>query len=161
MKHDLESLTALFKKLRADNPESWATSQISEGINQLGRFLFLREAWKKIVKPDDSSWISAMIQAAKDDPDGPGSGAGPALERMLAAGVSEQDITETVRVAQWELLFDFCCLLADPNLPEQEVADLSWQLVELDRAGNPLKAIDGLHESVLEMDPTGNEMRPS
>jgi len=39
-------LTELFKKLGAEDPESWANSQVEEGINQLGRYLFLRQAWR-------------------------------------------------------------------------------------------------------------------
>jgi len=39
-----EQLTALFQKLGARHPEGWARSQIKEGIPQLARFLFLRQA---------------------------------------------------------------------------------------------------------------------
>ena len=43
-----QELTELFRKLGAPHPEGWAHSQITEGILQLPRYLFLREAWRRI-----------------------------------------------------------------------------------------------------------------
>jgi len=43
---------------------------------------------------------------------------------------------------------------------EPEVADVAWSLVKVDDDGNVLASVNGLHESVLETDPTGREMRP-
>ena len=39
---NIGKLTALFQKFGAPDPESWAASQVEEGIPQLQRFLFLR-----------------------------------------------------------------------------------------------------------------------
>jgi hypothetical protein len=38
---------------------------------------------------------------------------------------------------------------------------VNWTLFEVDDDGEPLHAIDALHESVLDTDPSGREMRPS
>jgi hypothetical protein len=149
-------LTELFRKLGAQDPEGWAHSQITEGIPQLGRFLFLREAWKLVVGPDDSSWISEMRKLPAD---GPGGGIRPALDRLLATG-AESDLTTVVRTMQWQLLFRLCYLLNDPGDLEPEVGDVAWRLFQLDDDENPTVPIDGLHESVLETEPTGREMRP-
>ncbi len=40
------------------------------------------------------------------------------------------------------------------------VRHVAWALAQVDDAGNVLGGIGGLHESVLETDPTGREMRP-
>ncbi len=61
---------------------------------------------------------------------------------------------------QAELLFGLCYLLGDPGALEPEIAELGWTLQLLDEDENMLGAIDGLHESVLQTDPTGREMRP-
>jgi hypothetical protein len=61
---DLNELTALFEKLGARSPESWARSQLSEGINQLQRFLFLRQAWSLILREDDTDWIQSRWHRA-------------------------------------------------------------------------------------------------
>jgi hypothetical protein len=59
-----------------------------------------------------------------------------------------------------QLLFEICRLLEDPSIPESSVDDLGWALVETDTDFEPmLEAISGLHESVLDTDPTRREMR--
>jgi len=46
-------------------------------------------------------------------------------------------------------------------LTEKELSDFAWGLFQLDGDGTPVPpCIGGLHESVLETDPTGREMRP-
>lgn len=156
----LKELTALFRKLGARDPESWASSQHDEGIDQLARFVFLREAWKCVVPPNDVSWIGRVVANVKERPFDPGSGIGTALERLLALGADRKDIHEVVRAMQCELLFSLCYLLDGPDQLEPELADLSWQLVRADDDGEIIATIDGLHESVLETDPAGCEMRP-
>jgi hypothetical protein len=156
----LEELTALFRKLGAADPEGWARSQHDEGIDQLARFVFLREAWKAVIGPDDVSWIDKTIESTKRRPTDPGAGIGPALERLLAAGADREDIHETVRVMQYELLFSLCYLLEDPGQLEPEMAGLSWRLVRISEDGEVMGTIDRLHESVLETEPARREMRP-
>jgi hypothetical protein len=156
----LEELTDLFRKLGARDPEGWARSQHDEGIDQLARFVFLRQAWKGVVSPDDMSWIDRTIENVKARPSDPGAGIGPALERLLAAGADRKDIHEVVRVMQYELLFSLCYLLDDPGALEPELADLSWRLVHTNEEGETIGTIGGLHESVLDTEPAGREMRP-
>ena len=64
---------------------------------------------------------------------------------------------------QGRLLFDLCYQLDDSDVVEYPSADLpkvNWALVELNEEGNAVvRSIDGLHESVLELDPSGHEMR--
>ena len=157
---DEQQLTELFRKLGASDPEGWARSQIRQGIPQLPRFLFLRQAWREVVSPDNRSWIAEWLRRATQSPNSPGAGIGPALTRLLAAGAREDDLTTVVRVMQWWLLAGLCVLLDDPGVVESEVADIEWQLFLLDQNGAPLVPIVALHESVLETDPTGREMCP-
>lgn len=152
-----QQLTELFRELGAHEPERWAHSQIAEGIPQLPRYLFLRQAWSKIVRPDDHGW---MFEMRPKDPNAPGGALGPALDRILALGARPEDVTTVVRVMQWRLLSRFCVLLEDPGNLEDEIADTVWGLFLLDEDYNPVVPIDGLIESVLETDPTGREMRP-
>jgi hypothetical protein len=157
---DSEDLTELFRLLGAPSPEEWAASQAEEGIPQLHRFLFLRQAWKSIVSEDDTSWIGAAIAATALAPDAPYAGVGAALATLRAKGVADEEITDLVRGVQAELLFQFCYLLDDPEIDEEEAADVTWGLFAVDEDGTPLEPLVGLHESVLETDPTGREMRP-
>ncbi len=155
-----DELTALFKKVGARKPEGWARSQIEEGIPQLARFLFLRQAWAQVVRESDGKWIDAQIQNTDKRPDGPFAGTGLALRKLRARGATDEELTDLVRGMQVELLFQFCYLLEDPGAVEPEVKDIAWALVQVDNKGRLVGNIGGLHESVLETDPTGREMRP-
>lgn len=156
----VKSLADLFRKLGAQDPESWARSEIEEGIPQLLRFLFLRQAWRNVISDDDASWIDRAIARAQVRPDEPYAGVGHALKSLRARGATDREIIDLVRGMQAELLFRFCYLLSDPGDLEPEVAEVGWALVELSENGEA-RTIDGLHESVLETDPTGREMRPA
>jgi hypothetical protein len=155
-----EDLAATFRKLGAPDPESWARSQIDEGIPQLARYLFLRQAWRNIVDEDDSRWIEASIERARKNPDEPYAGVGHALTKLRARGATDEEITDVVRGMQAELLFTLCYLLDDPGDLEPEVKDVAWIFAQVDAEGNVLGTIGCLHESVLGTDPTGREMRP-
>lgn len=155
-----KDLAALFQKLGRDDPEGWAHSQVTEGIPQLARFLFLRQAWRAIVTDGDSGWIEAAIARAESHPDEPCAGAGLALARLREKGATDEELTELVRAMQAKVLFSFCYLLEDPGVVQETASDISWALVQLDEKGTVLETIDGLHESVLQTDPTGREMRP-
>ena len=160
---EMERLAEAFRALGAYDPEGWARSEVREGINQYARFVFLRAAWTYVIPEGCTSWIDALIQESDRRPRGPGAGAGPALKRMLAAGASGEDIAEVVRVMQWDVLAGLAYLLADPGVveyPSEELPRVNWTLFEVDDEGQPLWPIDALHESVLDTDPTGREMRP-
>ncbi|UXY16075.1 hypothetical protein N8I74_03360 [Chitiniphilus purpureus] len=154
-------LRQLFERLGAKDPDAWAASQVDEGSNQLHRFLFLREAWAKVILDDNNDWITQQIEAVKADPEAPFAGTGLALERLLAVGAQNRDLTDLVRGMQARLLFDLCYLLDDPSFDEAELAEVGWCLVETDSQFRPTgNTIGGLYESVLDTDPTGREMRP-
>ena len=157
---DIAELTQLFRQLGAPDPAGWARSQVAEGIPQLARFLFLRQAWRNVLADGDTSWIDATISATRADPNAPFAGVGAALARLRADGAADEDITEVVREMQAAALFAFTQLLDDPGEFEPEVADVRWALVQIGPDGEILGEIGALHESVLETDPTGREMRP-
>ena len=158
---DQTELTALFEKLGARDASDWARSQLKEGIPQLQRYLFLRQAWADVLGEADTTWIDGSIQLALRNPGEPFAGLGLALERARSMGVSPRDLTEIARGVQVQLLFNLCYRLDDPMFEEEELEDFSWGLFQMDEHGNPVSPrIGGLHESVLETDPSGREMRP-
>jgi hypothetical protein len=156
----IDQLAKRFEALGAPDPAGWAASQVREGIPQLARYLFLRQAWRSIVADGDSTWIAADRAAAAQDPSAPYAGVGMALERLKDAGASDRDLSDLVRGKQAELLFSLCYLLEDPAVEEPEGQDVLWALVQITEAGEIVGPMSGLHESVLETDPTGREMRP-
>ena len=155
---NVQELSELFRKLGARNPEEWAHSQLEEKIPQLARFLFLRQAWNLVVRENDLGWISKMRQI---DTKEPGGDIGPAINRLLGGSGDETDLTRVVRIMQWKILFGLCRLLDDPGDVEREVRDIAWRLFQVDENEHPIAIIGGLLESVLETEPTGQEMRPT
>ena len=156
-----DELALLFKALGAPDPEQWARSQVTEGIPQLLRFLFLKQAWSSVLSEDSVRWIDNEIRDADAHPDRPYAGLGLALARCRALGVSPADLNAMARCFQAQMLFAVAYLLDGP-LPDNELLeDVSWGLFQTDESGRPIgPKVCGLHESVLELDPTGQEMRP-
>jgi hypothetical protein len=158
---DIVKLTELFRKLGARNPEGWARSQIEEGIPQFQRFLFLRQAWKQVCTDDDLTWIDREVLGAKQAPDAPFADIGRVLALCLEKGISSSDLASFSRALQAQALTSFCYVLEDPNFAENELSEVAWRLYEIDDDDNPVgDGITMLHESVLETDPTGREVRP-
>jgi hypothetical protein len=79
-------LAKVFAELGASSPESWAESQINEGIPQPLRFLFLKSAWHYVAAEGDDSWIDEEIQLGRNRPQAPFAGLGQTLEKLRSQG---------------------------------------------------------------------------
>ncbi len=155
---ELQRLTELFRQHGANDPESWARSQLEEGIPQLAIFCFAKALWEGVIEEGDEDWVDREIQSAKLHPKNPCAQAGPALAEMLARGVGRESINALVRVMQYSALYHACSLIdgaVSVDLPVNE-----WVLHQVDAEGRAVAIIQGLHEVLLSMDPTGREMRP-
>lgn len=65
----IRELAEHFRAFGCDDPESWARSEIREGINQYARFVFLHEAWRTAVIGDGAtSWIDEEIEISERPP---------------------------------------------------------------------------------------------
>src|SRR5688572_2983969 len=124
-------LVRLFEIAGAPNPKDWAKSEVDEGIPQLARFLFLRQAWRQIVAEGDVTWIDREIQLSKRSPDAPGAGLGLSLSRLLTSGANRDDLAELARTVQWQLLHGLCYQLSDPAIEEPELSEVGWGLYEV------------------------------
>jgi hypothetical protein len=149
---DIPKLTRLFTELGARNPEQWAKSQAIEGLPQLARFLFLRQAWRLVIRDGDTDW--AKQGAGQQAAEGPGAGLQEALRRLRDTNVDLEDLTMVVRAMQWNLLAGLLYLLDDPGDLEPECRDVAWRLFQVDDEDNPLAVLGGLHESLLETEPS-------
>lgn len=158
-RRDVAELSTLFHKLGARDAEEWAKATFRENT-QLARFLFLRAAWSCVVSESDSRWIDVLIARAETHPKEPYAGVGQALKSLRARGATDEELTDLVRGTEAEMIFQLCYLLEDPGDLEAEVRDTAWGLFVLDENGAPVEPLSCLHESVLETDPTGREMRP-
>lgn len=126
------------------------------------RFLFLKNAWNAVLAEGSNTWIEEEIRGSAARPSAPYAGLGQALARCKALGVADDDLTDIARSLQAQMLFSIGYLLgAGPSEEHTTLQDISWGLFQIDEDGLPTgRQIGGLHESVLEFDPTGREMRP-
>ena len=155
---ELRSLAEVFRQAGAADPESWANSQLAEGIPQLAIFSFAKSLWNGVMPEDDDKWIDQEIEWARSRPRDPCAQSGPALEEMLAKGVSRKAIVDLVRVFQYSALYHACSILDGSRVEDVPITD--WTLHQVDEEGKDVAIIQGLHEVLLGMDPTGREMRP-
>ncbi|MFT3823522.1 MAG: hypothetical protein QM731_06355 [Chitinophagaceae bacterium] len=158
LNNDLESLTEVFRQAGAIDQEIWASSQIEEGINQLGRFSFLKAITSEWLKEDDVNWVDNQIEFNYSQPGDPLSQLPKALKEMLDKNVSRETIIDLIRVIQFNTLFHVCSTI-DKSI-EADTPVTNWTLYETDDDDNPNNVINGLHESLLEFDPSDKEMRP-
>ena len=159
--YTLEELTEIFRSLGSNYPDLSAKSEIEEGIPQLARYIFLQQAWSTIAREGDRTWIDEEIHSARANPDRPYAGLGQALERCLSKGVSTDDLTEIARCLQAQMLFNVGYLIDGPRFTPEPLQEIGWGLFQTDSEDRPFgNQIAALHESVLEFDPTGREMRP-
>jgi hypothetical protein len=157
---ELRSLTEVFRRAGARDPESWAHSQLAQGIPQLAIFSFAKALWHGVIREDDESWIDIEVEWANKNrnSNAPCTQMGSALREMISKGVSRSAINDLVRVVQYLALFHASSILDGSRLENVPVTD--WTLHQVDETGNPVAVIQGLHEVLLSMDPTGREMRP-
>jgi len=157
-------LVSIFRALNADDPESWAQSEISEDIPQLARFLALRRIWPEYIdswtrEPD--RWVTQSVNGAGNDPQGDFADAGAALKRMTERGVSPADIAAVARMVAYETVFavlDHIDEGYDPDAPEDAPG---WLLMETRADGRTTgRHVRGLHESILTMDPSARDGQP-
>ena len=98
--------------------------------------------WKDVINLNlREASLDNIISHCKRNPAAPFGDTGPAIERMLAAGASRQDLCLVLRATAYEAVFGTLYSLSDPGSDEGD--DVST-----------------LYEELLMADPSGMEGRP-
>lgn len=136
-------LRTQFETLGADDPESWARSQIEEGLPHLARYMLLRSLWAGCI--DSWSGPDALEQV-------------PAAARLLAAGADRVDLVRLARAAAYEAVFAVLGTVDEGTDVNVSGIDAGWVLVETGEDGSATsRVLSGLHEELLSMDPDGRD----
>jgi hypothetical protein len=160
------ALVASFKALSLDTgyagyAEAAARSEVSEGFPQLAVHYLLRSIWRSIdSRATDHQWIDYSVEAASREPSGYFADAGAALARMLALGVTRQELASVARMVAYETAFDVVHRLDEGYDPHGPATDRGWRVVETLDGAPTGRHMDGLHEPLLSLDPSGREGRP-
>src|SRR5262245_43548547 len=103
---------------------------------------FLQHLWTDVINPvfRDAA-LDNIVAHFKRKPAGPFGNTGPAIERMLAAGIARRDLSLVLRFITYEAVFGTLYALGEPGLDQD--ADASTLYAELVMA-----------------DPSGQEGRP-
>lgn len=133
-----------------------------EGIPQVARAMFLSSLWPKQIDhfTTDLSWIKQAIEDYHRDPNGAFADAGEALERMVTAAATPDDLGRVARFVAYVTIFQLLYHLDFGS--HQEIDDgPGWQLMEVDPGtGLTGREIGGLYEDLLTMDPSGRDGSP-
>jgi hypothetical protein len=102
----------------------------------------LNHLWKEVINTNlrDAS-LDNIIAHCKRNPAGPFGDTGPAIERMLAAGVSRRDLCLVMRSIAYEAVFGTLYSLSEPG-------------------SDPDDDVSTLHEELLMAEPSGTGGRP-
>ncbi len=163
---EAESLRHFLLEHGCAEAEALVATEITDNRPAVTRWLFLQQLWPGIIDGYAASteWIDRFITQTTADPTGSFADAGHAMKRMVAAGVPTTDIAQVMRFAAYEAVFGVLSFIDDgfvQNIEGEEVEGRGWALVETDAEGELTgRTLDGLHESLLSMDPSGREGRP-
>jgi hypothetical protein len=135
-----QALEAVFTALGARDPARWARSHVEDGVDQIGRFVFLRALWGRVVR--DARFVDKVRKERSE--------LTTVVERLLLAGVDEADLVALVRAMQVRLLVDACQIVDDPSDNDEGVR---WGLWRMDKRGLPLWQLGDLRLDLLEVDP--------
>ena len=148
----IEQLAAIFRELGVTDPQSWARSEVEEGIPQLAMVLFLQLARSSIDDLRDVRVLRDTIRRAG------GRESTEALRRLVDAGTSTSDLLQVVRDVLRDYLTQICFLLDDTSAIRfsgwpraAELEKIHWGLFAVDHRGRPGPDMSGLHEIVGEL----------
>jgi hypothetical protein len=159
---DYLRLVERFRVAGADDPESWARSEIGEDFAQLARFCFLRSLWPHVIDRwrQETDWIDRAISMAERDPKSGFADAGMAIKDALARGVTRDELASIARMIAYATTFDVVNHIDDGEDVEYNPDNgyPFWTLSEIGPDEQPTgRSLDALHEDLLSMDPSGRE----
>jgi len=130
-------------ELGTPQPDSWASSEISEGIPQQARYLVLRRIWAKA----RTQWRDPGMLRRNET-----------LAQLLTRGADQELLAEALRGVVFDAVTAVIMTIDegyDPDAPDNAPG---WTLAETDSDGNTTgRQVGGLHESLLQVDPNGVE----
>ncbi|MGW3135030.1 hypothetical protein [Streptomyces sp. NPDC001139] len=138
-----ESLRAQFSTLAVTDPLDLIKSEVVEDLPQLARFVLLRSLWHGAI----NGWAEPGLLDQL-----------PSAQRLLAAGADQQDLLCLVRAVAYEAVFATLDELDAGGDANVSGVAAGWMVMESSEDGSPTgRALSGLHEDLLTMDPSGRE----
>lgn len=162
IRRSYEELLRRFEALGADDPEGWARSEAEEGMAQLARFCFLQGIWTAVIDSwtESDDWIQFEIERSAEGTDRPFGDIADTVQRLIDSGIDRTDLQGFARWVAYMATFDVLAHV-DGGGVMQLGGDLpGWRLMEVVDDEITDREVGGLHESLLEVDPSGKQGRP-
>lgn len=160
----LHNLIETFRLLGADDPESWAVSEVEEGIPQLAMYVFLRRALELFSERSLERWVQSVVHGHASQH----ALAKQALSRIFERGIPREDVRCILDSFGCDVLMEFCCLIDntcsshfDDDQLNRKMAHIDWRLYAVDDNGNPTSPMEGLHEIVNDVADQAEQGRES
>lgn len=136
-------LARMFSELGVENPESWADSQVAEGIPQLARATILVEFADAVKSATDATLSGIDMPHARLD---------TTLASVREAGIADDDLALLLKFTASQAIFNVCSLLDGAteisNNPGSIVVALAHGVSEANDQDADLEVDDlSLHES--------------
>jgi hypothetical protein len=97
---------------------------------------FLGHLWREVIDAlSRDQGLDNIIAHCRRFPDGAFSGTGPAIERMLARGVSRQDLCLVMRSTAYEAAFGTLYALSEPGVDDDVDASALYEELGLAEPG--------------------------
>lgn len=145
-----EEYLETFRRIGVINPQQWAEAEVQEGLGNIPKAMFLHQAWSNIPKENDITWLETWMASARRAGE---SDVLAALERMINAGTSKNDIVLVIKEMMARLLYDISYLVDDPSIEDEELEHIAWGLYEENEDMEPIRRMGCVHELVYDLDP--------
>ena len=157
-----ETLLRILREARIDQADHWLGEEERYGTPILEKALFMREAWRPIIREGTTEWIDQTITSLESRigrkdlyalrflPEQPDLLA--ALQHIKGSDVELSAITHIVRQSQLSLLSWIISILDGGHCFEDGLSS-NWSLCANDEDGEPSKSFGDMKDYIWEFDP--------
>ncbi|MDO8489924.1 MAG: hypothetical protein Q7S47_00735 [bacterium] len=154
-KKEADQLTEKLIELGISDPGNIAVSELDEDEPEnpvLSATLLNHQIYETSINTytdPSNDWVQRGASSASNSQSLEPSDYGDVLNRMIKAGVSEDDIRKLARGIAYETAFTVANALDEGNYYlDDNVITKSWNIFEVDEEGNATRNMGGLHEYI-------------
>lgn len=143
MPPQLQELIDMYRRMAMPNYSDLAYAHFRGDTEGLVRAIFQTEALKLLLPKGDTSFVDEARRNVQDS-NPTIREFGEAVQRMLQAGASPQDMNVVIREMQYQVVFFLCHMLTYPPASVADNPAANWRLFQVDQEVKPVKKIEGL-----------------
>ncbi|MBY0522820.1 MAG: DUF4303 domain-containing protein [Gemmataceae bacterium] len=143
MPTELRRLIDMYRQMGMPSYSDLAYAHFRGSTEGLTKAIFQTEALKLVLQKGDTSFIDEARKNIQDS-NPTIQEFGQAVQRMLQAGASPQDMNVVIREMQYQVVFFLCHMLTYPPASVADNPAANWRLFQVDQEVKPVKEIDGL-----------------